>query len=278
MVHATQQPSISVLLATYNWPQALNLCLQSLQAQTQAGFEVVIADDGSRADTADLIAQYVRIANFPIVHVWQEDLGFRKALALNKALEKAQGDYLVFLDGDCLAQPDFVARHRQLAQAGHMVTGSRVLMSPALTAATLASASGEVVDGHSWAYAEFSRRLAWQRLQGGVNKALPFLFKLPDNPLRLYRKFVWRRIKGCNMACWKQDALAIGGFDTFLIGWGHEDADFVFRLQQAGLVRKSGAWSTEVLHLFHPEGDQSRAAENAARVREKIKNRSSKVS
>jgi predicted glycosyltransferase involved in capsule biosynthesis len=72
------------------------------------------------------------------------------------------------------------------------------------------------------------------------------------------------------MACWKSDALAIGGFDETMTGWGHEDADFVFRLQNTGLIRKSGSWATEVLHLYHRINDQSNAAENARRVREKI--------
>jgi hypothetical protein len=72
------------------------------------------------------------------------------------------------------------------------------------------------------------------------------------------------------MACWKSDAQAIGGFDESMTGWGHEDADFVFRLQNTGLIRKSGSWSTEVLHLHHRINDQSHAAENARHVREKI--------
>ena len=72
------------------------------------------------------------------------------------------------------------------------------------------------------------------------------------------------------MACWKADAQAIGGFDETMTGWGHEDADFVFRLQNTGLIRKSGSWSTEVFHLYHRINDQSHAAENARHVREKI--------
>jgi predicted glycosyltransferase involved in capsule biosynthesis len=96
------------------------------------------------------------------------------------------------------------------------------------------------------------------------------VLKLGPGVWRIYQKFVWRRIKGCNMACWKEDALAIGGFDESMTGWGHEDADFVFRLQHAGVRRQSGAWSTEVFHLFHRISDQSKAADNAKRVREKI--------
>ena len=120
-------PSISILLATYNWPQALELVLESLNAQTDKDFEVLIADDGSKPDTAQRITVFTKRANFPIQHLWQEDLGFRKTAILNQAIKHARGGYLVFLDGDCITQPDFVARHRALAQSGYLVTGSRIL-------------------------------------------------------------------------------------------------------------------------------------------------------
>jgi hypothetical protein len=108
------------------------------------------------------------------------------------------------------------------------------------------------------------------RLAGQINKYWPLKIKLGNGHWREYKKFVWRRIKGCNMACWKADAQAIGGFDETMTGWGHEDADFVFRLQHDHIKRKSGSWATEVLHLFHKIHDRSNATENARRVREKI--------
>ena len=132
-------PSISILLATYNWPQALGLVLESLNAQTDKDFEVVIADDGSKAETTELITAFTQVANFPIKHLWQEDLGFRKSAILNQAITHARGDYLVFLDGDCITQPDFVARHRALAQSGFLVTGSRILLGRRLTQALCSS-------------------------------------------------------------------------------------------------------------------------------------------
>ena len=73
------------------------------------------------------------------------------------------------------------------------------------------------------------------------------------------------------MSCWKADALEIGGFDGTLIGWAHEDADFVFRLEHSGVSRKSGSWATEVLHLFHQVRDQSLNHERIERLRAKIK-------
>jgi glycosyltransferase involved in cell wall biosynthesis len=253
---------ISVLLATYNWPEALQKCLESLANQSDTDFEIIIADDGSGPLTQSLIERIKPNHPIPILHLWQEDHGFRKTAILNQAIESAQGNYLLFLDGDCIVQPDFVARHRQLAQKGHLVTGSRVLLSEQLTKVILA--------WPKWSFTQFKNDLIQYRLSGGINKYWPIVVKLNDGAWRLYRKFVWRRIKGCNMACWTADAKAIGGFDESMTGWGHEDADFVFRLQHSGIVRKSGSWSTEVFHLFHRIHDQSNAAENARRVREKI--------
>jgi len=198
----------------------------------------------------------------PITHLWQEDLGFRKTRILNQAIAAAKGNYLVFLDGDCIVQADFIAKHRELAQPGFLVTGSRVILNEALTKSLLF--------WPHWDTKRFLTSLLSYRLSGGINKYLPIKIKLGDGTWRHYRKFVWRRIKGCNMACWKADALAIQGFDESMTGWGHEDADFIFRLQQNGIIRKSGAWATEVFHLFHRIHDQSNAAENARRVREKI--------
>jgi len=262
-------PSISILLATYNWPQALGLVLESLNAQTDKDFEVVIADDGSKAETTELITAFTQVANFPIKHLWQEDLGFRKSAILNQAITHARGDYLVFLDGDCITQPDFVARHRALAQSGFLVTGSRILLGRRLTQA-LCSSENKISNRFFKSLNNSKLLLFVNRWAGQLNKFAPLWIKVPDNRWRVYSGFVWKRIKGCNMACWRDDAVRVSGFDESMVGWGHEDADFVFRLQQSGLKRKSGAWATEVFHLDHPEGDKSKAAANAAKVREKI--------
>ena len=253
---------ISILLATYNWPQALKLCLESLATQTDLDFEIIIADDGSTDDTKQVIEAIKPVMPVQITHLWQADQGFRKTRILNRAINAAAGDYLIFLDGDCITQPDFVARHRQLAQVGHLVTGSRVLLNEALTR--------QLLTWPNWSYITFISGLFQERISGGINKYLPLKIKMGNGTWRNYKKFVWRRIKGCNMACWKADAQAIHGFDDSMTGWGHEDADFVFRLQSQGLIRKSGSWATEVLHLHHHIHDQSNAAKNARRVREKI--------
>ena len=254
---------ISVILATYNRTDALALVLQSLDTQTDKNFEVVIADDGSREDTKFLIEQFRRTSRLAIQHVWHEDHGFRLAKIRNLAIASSTGDYLIFLDGDCITQPDFIARHQTLKEQNFLVTGSRILLGKKLTK--------QICDSGIWNFSSFRRSALPNKIMGQLNKISSLFFKVPDNRWRIYSKFVWRRIKGCNLACWKSDAQAIGGFDEELVGWGHEDADFVFRLQtHQKVLRKSGAFATEILHLWHPIGDRSQAEKNEAIVRAKI--------
>jgi len=253
---------ISVIVATYNWPEALGLCLQSLIQQTDSNYEIIVADDGSGPPTQALIDKIRANYTFPIKHVWQEDDGCRKTRIANKAIEVSEGSYLIFIDGDCIAQPDFVNQHRKLAQPKHMITGSRVLLSDKLTKKLLSQAQ--------WNFDHFKNNLVRFRLSGDINKLLQLIFKRGDGNWRNFDRFLWKRIKGCNMACWKSDALAINGFDETLVGWSHEDADFVFRLEHSGVQRKSGSWATEVIHLYHRVRDQSMNTVSVLRLKEKI--------
>ncbi|MBZ9818873.1 glycosyltransferase family 2 protein [Mesorhizobium sp. CA4] len=255
-------PSLSIIVNTYNWPEALRLTLQSLACQTERRFEIIVADDGSRPDTAEMIEAFAHSAPFPVRHVWQEDTGFRRCAILNKAIAEASGAYLIFIDGDCILQPDFVAQHLALAEPNHLVTGSRILLGRELSNHLLAEGK--------WDYQVFRRNILGHRLNGGISKVVALFVRLPSGRLRDYRSFVWRRIKGCNLACWKSDAICVGGFDETFIGWGSEDIDFVFRMQDRGIIRRSGAWATEVLHIWHETGDRSRAAANTKIVRDRI--------
>jgi glycosyltransferase involved in cell wall biosynthesis len=257
-----KQPKVSIILATYNWPEALRLSLQSLGMQTKNDFEVVIADDGSGLPTRALIEECKNNSTVQIHHEWQEDIGFRKSKILNQAIQKAKGEYLIFLDGDCVVQPDFVEQHVKLACLGGMVTGSRILLGRKLTA--------QLCEDGKWSFSKLTSKALTYRLTGQLNKCLPLFIKLPDVRARIYKNFKWSRIKGCNMAAWRSDVIKINGFDESLEGWGHEDADFVFRLQKSGVKRKSGAWATEVLHLWHKMADKATAEKNAEIVRAKI--------
>jgi glycosyltransferase involved in cell wall biosynthesis len=258
----SQAPSISIIVNTYNWPEALRLSLQSLAGQTESCLEIIVADDGSRPDTAQVIEAFAGSAPVPVKHFWHEDIGFRRSAILNKAIAGARGRYLIFIDGDCILQPDFVAQHRALAQPNQLVTGSRILLGRKL--------SKELLAEGKWNYRAFRRKILKHRLTGEISKIMPLVVRLNWRKLTYYRSFVARRIKGCNLACWKSDALAVGGFDETFTGWGSEDIDFVLRLHEKGVIRCSGTWATEVLHIWHEPADLSRAEANRKIVLDRI--------
>ena len=102
---------VTILVSTYNWPAALELSLRSMFSQTVLPDEIVIADDGSTAETAELINRLKQETNIPIKHVWHEDKGFRKTIVLNQAIAQATGDYILQVDGDVILSPYFVQDH-----------------------------------------------------------------------------------------------------------------------------------------------------------------------
>lgn len=255
-----QAPTVSVVITTYNRPDALAAVVEACFAQDDKNFEIIIADDGSTANTKECIDRLRARSPVPLKHVWQPDDGFRAAMARNRGTLAASGDYIVFLDGDCIPQRDFVARHRQLARRGHLVSGSRILLSPELTARILA----EKIDLPAIGLADKLR----YRFQGHLNKVLQLLVRWPDAG-RESKRFSWRRIKSCNLGVWRADLDMVNGFDESFLGWGHEDSDLVVRLFNAGVMRKDGAFATEVFHLWHREAQRDQESSNKKMVLER---------
>ncbi|PWF49003.1 glycosyl transferase family 2 [Massilia glaciei] len=255
-----QAPRISLVITTYNRPDALELVVEACFGQSERGFEIIVADDGSAEATRACVERLRSRAPVPLTHVWQADQGFRAAMARNRGTRAASGDYIVFLDGDCVPQRDFVALHRALARPGFLVSGSRVLLSEGYTARVLA----EGIDLHLLGVADKLRL----RHAGAINKVLQLLCKWPDAG-RASKRFTWRRIKSCNLGVWRSDLYKVDGFDEGFLGWGHEDADLVLRLFNAGVMRKDGAFATEVFHLWHREARRDLASSNLKLVRER---------
>jgi glycosyltransferase involved in cell wall biosynthesis len=248
---------ISVIVATYNREDALATVLSALSRQRDRGFEVVIADDGSNPATAAVVEHWRQQLGVPLGQVWQADRGFRAAEIRNRAILASRGDYCVFLDGDCIARPDFIATHRRLAEAGWFVTGNRVLLSPALTADVLR----EGLQPDRWCASDWIDR----RMRGGVNR-LTAVLRLPLGPIRRLRARQWRGARSCNLAVWRCDLDRVDGFDASFSGWGREDSDLLIRLLHAGVRRKDGRFATGVIHLWHPEADRAQLDANDARL------------
>ena len=253
--------NISVIIATYNRPDALQAVVEGCFNQTDLDFEIIVADDGSGAATRECVAALQARSPVPLQHVWQPDQGFRLSLARNRGILAARGDYLLFLDGDCVPRRDYIAQHRRLAARGFMVTGSRILLNPETTEQVL---SGKLNVQPAGTIAKIGLRL-----RGRIGKLPQLLVTLPDIG-RKRKRFSFRRIKGCNLGVWRADLERINGFDESFLGWGYEDSDLVARLFNAGVLRKDGAYATEVLHLWHRDAPRDRASSNQRVVQQRL--------
>jgi glycosyltransferase involved in cell wall biosynthesis len=248
---------LSLIITTYNRPDALTAVLAALTYQSDLFFEVVIADDGSTSQTRDLVHSFIQNSPFPILHVWQPDEGFRAARSRNQAILAATGDYIVFIDGDCLPRPNFIARHRDLAEAHYFVSGNRILLSSDYTETLLADPSA-LATWKVWDYLKLY-------LHGKINRWMPVLF-LPLGVFRILQPMRWRGAKTCNLGVWKKDLVAVNGFDESYNGWGYEDSDLVLRLIHLGVKNKSGRFAVSVLHLWHSESNRDQESINLKRL------------
>lgn len=254
--------TITFIVTSYNRTDALLAVLRSLARQCHKNHQVVIADDGSNPDQVHTLFEQCPDFNCPVLHVWHPDVGFTAARARNLAARHATGEYLVFLDGDCIPTRDFAVNHERLAEAGHFVNGSRVLLAQELT--------NRVVNQEIDLYSQPALFWLRARLSGKCNK-LSHLANWPFNIFRVVKKFKWKGIRSCNLGVWHRDFASINGFDESFQGWGHEDADLVLRLSHLGILRKNGFLATEVFHLWHPESSRDKVVDNKHRVLARMK-------
>ena len=254
---------ISVIVTTYNWPAALELSLDSLFAQQDKEFEIIIADDGSTIANQKQVLAYCASSPVPVRYIYHDDQGFRAGTIRNKAVADSQGDYLLFVDGDCVLWPDFITRHRQLAEPGRFVPGNRVLLRESFTQEVIE----KKIPLHQKPLGYFIA--LW--LQNKINRISAFI-RLPLGLLRDLQPKKWQKAMTCNLAIWKSDFLRVNGFDELFEGWGFEDSDLVIRLIHAGIKRKEGRFAVPVLHLWHSQNDKSQQDSNYRRLMERLDN------
>lgn len=253
---------ISIIVLTYNRADALLRVLQGLAMQCGPADEVIIADDGSSWESVEAWQSVIPSFHCKVKHVWHPDVGFTASKARNLGAMVSHGQYIIFLDGDCIPSSHFMDAHRALAKSGSFVNGNRVLFSELLTARVLdGSVDALCVQTFDW--------IRW-RLRGDINKFAHLLY-WPEAPFRVQRSFVWKKIRSCNFALWKADFVRVNGFDESFEGWGHEDADLVLRLHNAGLTRINGYFGTEVFHLWHRQNSRDREGANYQRLLNRIK-------
>ena len=247
---------ISLIITTYNWPQALALVLDSALLQKCLPCEVLVADDGSTEETRQLVEEVASRSSVVVKHVWQEDKGFRAARSRNLAIAQASGDYIVLVDGDMLLAPTFLGDHAFLARSGQFIQGSRVLLSAQL--------SQQALTDH------LPKGLFWQAGVGNRKNLVHSLFLA-----RLFsrQKTGYGGIRTCNFSFWRDDAMKVNGFNEDFIGWGREDSEFAVRLLNSGLRRLNARFSAVALHIHHPFQDRQMLPANDALLAEAINSR-----
>ncbi|MCK5666936.1 MAG: glycosyltransferase family 2 protein [Thiotrichaceae bacterium] len=255
---------ISVIVTTYNWPEVLASCLNSLLSQHDKNFEIIIANDGSSLETQTLIERFIQQNSIPIKHAYHQDQGFRAGTIRNKAVALSSGDYLIFIDGDCVVFPNFVSRHRQLAEPGYFVPGNRILLTQSFTATALQNQ----ITLHKQSAVFFIS----QWLQRNINRITPLIYS-PFAFLRYRKPLRWNKAMTCNLAMFKKDFIAVNGFDEAFEGWGYEDSDLVIRLIHYGIKRKEGRFALAVLHHWHKQNDQSKHDENYQRLMQRLQDK-----
>lgn len=237
----------SLVISTYNRPDALAACLESVRRQRHLPDEVIIADDGSTEETRRLIRSIASAFPVPVRHVWHPDEGFRLAAIRNRAMAEAKGEYIIQIDGDMLLHPAFVADHLRLARPGHYAKGVRVRLGPDVSDDICRNGLG--------------------RLPGIFTKDLTDRHK-SVRCLPLAALFAAKFKKGqayglgCNMAFFKSDLLRVNGYDEDFVGWGREDDDIAHRLSRAGVKMRDIRFAAVCWHLWHPENSRADAEAN----------------
>lgn len=247
---------ISLVVSTYNWPEALVLVFKSMEIQTVKPDELLIADDGSKRETKLLIESYCKKSTLPIVHVWHEDKGFRRSSILNKAIAKSTGDYIIQTDGDCILHKDFIKDHKNGAKENCYLFGSRV----------------SILQNHLKALF-FKKKITFHFFSKGIKKRgrtirIPFLAKL-----QLPKSELSNKLRGCNISFWKNDFIAVNGYNEAMTGWGREDSELMVRMLNKGVKGKRLKFGGIVYHIWHKTASQHNFNKNDEIQKEAIKNK-----
>jgi GT2 family glycosyltransferase len=233
--------TLSVIVATYEWPEALFAVLRGLADQSEEDFQVIVADDGSGPETeavVDTCRSHLRLR-----HVRQDDDGYRLARVRNLGAEASFGDLLVFVDGDTVPRSNFVRAMREAFRPGWFLAGKRLLLDRELTERTLRD--NLPIQRWSlphWAlHAEHAKPLkaltARDRRRPGRD-GLPEFVPHADG-------------YGFLLGVSRDDFERVNGYDARFAGWGGEDVDMALRLRRAGIRCGWAGPQSTLLHLWH---------------------------
>ena len=227
---------VTMIITTYNWPEALRLTLKSIINQKFKPFEVIIADDGSDKRTEDMVKKTLTNSSLRWAHIWHKDKGVRQSRIKNLAVRYSSGKYLVFIDQDTVLHPLFLKDHVENSENGILLQGKRVLLSEILTK--------KLIDkGYIKELSFFSK--------GIKNRKNVIRSELLSSLFSRIKSFE-TSLRGCNISLFKEDFLRVDGFDEVYDGsWGREDSDLCFRLFHSGIKVKNLWFCAIQYHLYH---------------------------
>ena len=246
---------ISLVISVFNQPDALAKSWAGFLRQTRRPDEVLLSDDGSGEATRDLAKQLAASSSVPFKHIWHPHDGFRKTTILNQTVAAATGDYMIFTDADCVPHPKFIADHAVLAEKDFWVQGRRCFVRQEFVPVFEA----EKIPAFGW------------MLTGKITGAA----KCVRWPFAIIRRDTRQRgIIGCNMGFWREDIVAVNGYDEDYAGWGTgEDSDIGTRLYHLGRKRKFVYGRAITFHLNHPPAPRGHHAASLKRLAETIASR-----
>ncbi len=255
--------STALIVSTYNWPDALKLCLLSIKNQTRLPDEIIIADDGSTEETKFLLEDFKKSFDIPLIHVWQPDEGFQLSRIRNKAIARASKDYIIQIDGDLILHKKFIADHVNFAKSGSYATGSRVMINEEFSQKLLKQQQIDI--------SIFSQGLS--NVSNGIRNS--FLKNYLANRYRISDMYYMR---GCNMAFWRNDLLKVNGYNEEFIGWGREDNEIAVRLINLGVSKRVLKFGAVVFHIHHKVTPRSSLEKNDQMLFAAIKNKTVRIS
>ena len=245
-----------LVVTTHERPDALARVLDAVATQSRPPDELVVADDGSGPATAAVVARHGSRAAYPVVHEWQPHAGFRAGRIRNAAIGRTRCEYVVLLDGDMVVHPEFLADHLALARPGCYSQGVRILLD--------AAATQSMLDGTDGLPGPLSPGLGIVRRAYGLRS--PWLAR---SMRRLANAVV--AVKACNQGFWREDLLAVNGFDEAMTGWGSEDKELCARLENAGVRRQTLLFAAVAWHLEHAPAPRASAEANRARWQDSVR-------
>ena len=243
---------IDIVISSYNNPEAIIQILSRIESGSCMPASISIADDGSIDSNSSKVKEFLKDFSIEANYCWHEDVGFRKARILNLSLQKSLGDYVVFLDGDCLPHRHFIRDHQVLAEKGYFVQGRRCFIEQNKVSELLKNQTSIL-------------KLATTGNVSGLLKSI----RLPLPYIKCNTSMYG--LLGCNLGVWRDDLLEINGFDEDYEGWGREDSDLCARLYNRGITRKMVYGRALVYHLNHPENDRGNLKKNDELLKEALK-------